>query len=142
MDVAGFCLTHVRSRRRIGKWLPAPAVSLGATDIRIDPQTPSTIYASFWSDKIYKSTDGGATWNPAMGGLPAGNFARGLTRFNLAVSHPATTAHATLYTGFDYFDTAGNYHKSQVYKSSDVSPGKVTNGSMSIELVSQCCVYG
>ena len=98
---------------------PAPAVSLGATDIRIDPQSPSTIYASFWSDQIYKSTDGGATWNPAMNGLPAGNFAQGLTRFNLAVSHPVGAAHATVYTGFDYFDLSGNYHHSQVYKSTD-----------------------
>src|SRR5437764_337263 len=40
----------------------APAGSLGATDLRLDPRSPTTLYASFWSDKIYKSTDGGATW--------------------------------------------------------------------------------
>src|SRR5438309_3729951 len=70
--------------------MAAPPVSLGATDIRLDPQSPTTLYASFWSDKIYKSTDGGATWNPIMNGLPTdANFAAGLPRINLALSHPA-----------------------------------------------------
>src|SRR5207302_618802 len=35
--------------------MAAPAAALGATDIRLDPQSPTTLYASFWSDKIYKS---------------------------------------------------------------------------------------
>src|SRR2546427_6764025 len=65
--------------------MAAPAISLGATDIRLDPQNPTTLYASFWGDKIYKSTNGGVTWNPIMNGLPSdANFAAGLTRFNLA----------------------------------------------------------
>src|SRR5207302_8414015 len=68
----------------------APAVSLGATDIRLDPQSPSTISASFWSDKSYKSTDAGATWNPIMNWPPTdANLAAGLTRFNLPIPHPA-----------------------------------------------------
>src|SRR2546430_2828358 len=79
--------------------MAAPAVSLGATDIRLDPQNPTTLYASFWGDKIYKSTNGGATWSPIMNGLPTdANFAAGLTRFNLALSHPAGHG-AVLYTG-------------------------------------------
>jgi uncharacterized repeat protein (TIGR01451 family) len=98
----------------------APAVSLGATDVRLDPQHPTTLYASFWSDKIYKSTDGGATWNAIMNGLPAdANFAAGLTRFSLGLSHPAAAAHATLYTGFDWVDTAGHHHDSRIFKSTD-----------------------
>src|SRR5437660_868541 len=38
---------------------PAPTGSLGATDIRLDPQQPKNLYASFWSNAIYKSTNGG-----------------------------------------------------------------------------------
>ena len=36
----------------------------GATDLEMDPQNTSTLYASFWGDAIYKSTNGGATWAP------------------------------------------------------------------------------
>lgn len=98
----------------------APAVSLGATDIRLDPQSPTTLYASFWGDAIYKSPDGGATWNPIMNGLPAdANFAAGLTRFSLGLSHPAGAAKATLYTGFDWVDTAGKHHAARIFKSTD-----------------------
>src|SRR5207248_2575910 len=37
----------------------------GATDIELDPQNPSTLYASFWGDAIYKSVDAGKHW-PAI----------------------------------------------------------------------------
>ncbi len=98
----------------------APAVSLGATDVRIDPQNPSTLYASFWGDAIYKSTDGGATWNTIMSGLPTNaNFAGGLTRFSLGLSHPAGATKATLYTGFDWVDTTGTHHAARIFKSTD-----------------------
>ena len=63
----------------------------GATDIEMDPQNPSILYASFWGDAIYKSTNGGATWAPIMNGIP-GTPARAcgnLTRFSIAISHPA-----------------------------------------------------
>src|SRR5690348_9061629 len=100
--------------------MAAPAGSLGATDIRLDPRAPSTLYASFWGDKIYKSTNGGGTWAPIMNGLPTnGNFAGSLTRFNLGLSHPAGEAHATLYTGFSYTDTSGTDHPGRVWKSTD-----------------------
>ena len=106
----------------------APAISLGATDLRLDPQSPSTIYASFWSDKIYKSTDAGATWNPIMNGLPTdANFAAGLTRFNLAISHPAGQS-AVLYTGFDWVDTAGHHHAARLFKSTDGGTSWVETG--------------
>jgi photosystem II stability/assembly factor-like uncharacterized protein len=39
-----------------------------------DPQDPDTIYAidsAPWDDGVFKSTDGGKTWNPANSGLPA-----------------------------------------------------------------------
>src|SRR5712691_5952164 len=109
--------------------MAAPAVSLGATDIRLDPQNPKNLYASFWSDKIYKSTDGGATWNPIMNGLPTdAKFAAGLTRFNLGLSHPAAAAAATLYTGFDWVDTAGHHHAARLFKSTDEGATWVETG--------------
>ena len=37
---------------------------------------------------------------------PKGNFLEGGTRFSLGISHPAAAATATVYTGFDYFDSA------------------------------------
>ena len=54
--------------------------STGAIDIKIDPANPSNLYASMWhanrtawsltsggeSSGLYKSTDGGTTWNSAF----------------------------------------------------------------------------
>ncbi|MEP7333245.1 MAG: hypothetical protein ABI692_14275 [Terracoccus sp.] len=91
----------------------------GATDLVMDPQNPRNLWASFWGDAIYKSTNAGVTWTKALGDLPAGNFLEGGTRFALGVSHPAGAAHATLYTGFDYFDLSDKYHPAQVFKSTD-----------------------
>ena len=64
----------------------------GATDLEMDPLNPSILYASFWGDAIYKSTDGGHTWATIMNGLPAGDFAAAQTRFSIAISHPAGQA--------------------------------------------------
>ena len=55
----------------------------GATDLVMDPQNPNVLWASFWGDGIYRSTDGGQTWASALGNLPAGNFLEGGTRFSL-----------------------------------------------------------
>ncbi|HVG91088.1 MAG TPA: hypothetical protein VNB54_06320, partial [Alphaproteobacteria bacterium] len=64
----------------------------GAIDITLDPDHPQTMWAALVHDQrppwsayppvttngaIYKSTDGGATWNPVTGGgLPAGDWGR------------------------------------------------------------------
>ena len=58
----------------------------GASDVEIDPSNPDVIYASMWEARegpwednnefngtgggLFKSTDGGATWNPLTNGLP------------------------------------------------------------------------
>jgi uncharacterized repeat protein (TIGR01451 family) len=91
----------------------------GATDLVMDPTNPRVLFASFWGDGIYRSTNGGATWTSALGDLPKGNFLEGGTRFSLGLSHPAGAASATLYTGFDYFDLSDEHHPSQLYKSTD-----------------------
>ena len=49
-------------------WTLRKAVSEdnGATDVEIDPQDPRIVYATFWHDAIYKSTNGGRTFTPIM----------------------------------------------------------------------------
>jgi photosystem II stability/assembly factor-like uncharacterized protein len=92
----------------------------GATDIEIDPLTPTTLYASFWGDAIYKSTDAGKSWSPIMNGFPAGaNYADPQTRFSIAISHPSASAPAVLYTGFDYDNANGEHQAARVWKSTD-----------------------
>ncbi|MBX7170306.1 MAG: hypothetical protein K1X72_05060 [Pyrinomonadaceae bacterium] len=68
----------------------------GATDVVIDPSNPDIMYAATWQRRrhyytlinggpesaIYKSVDGGNTWNRLRGGLPPGD----LGRIGLAVS--------------------------------------------------------
>ncbi len=62
----------------------------GCSDLQIDPQNPSVVYASFWEfrrspwsfnsggDKsaLYKSTDAGKTWNKIHNGFPKGKLGR------------------------------------------------------------------
>jgi photosystem II stability/assembly factor-like uncharacterized protein len=65
--------------------------SSGASDIALDPVHPDIVYAGMWqfrrnawhlssggdADGIYKSSDGGSTWQPLSGnGLPAGPMGR------------------------------------------------------------------
>ena len=75
----------------------------GATDLVQDPGNPNTLYASFWADGIYRSTDGGKHWNRFMTGVPAdATFGTGGgTRFALGISHPAGHD-AVLYAGFEW----------------------------------------
>jgi len=63
---------------------------VGAVDLALDVQHPRTLYASLWSTRrppwsvyapsnmpgggLYKSTDGGDTWNRLSGGLPTDDF--------------------------------------------------------------------
>jgi photosystem II stability/assembly factor-like uncharacterized protein len=62
----------------------------GCSDLAIDPQDPSILYAGMWQFRrtthsfssggkgsgLYKSTDGGETWKPLKQGLPAGDKGR------------------------------------------------------------------
>ncbi|HJW21292.1 MAG TPA: hypothetical protein VJ506_02570 [Candidatus Limnocylindrales bacterium] len=94
--------------------------TLGATDLEMDPQAPLTLFASFWGDKIYKSTDGGAHWAAAMNGLPnSPYYASASTRFSISLSHPSGGS-AVLYAGFDWYDSGATYHPSRVFKSTDL----------------------
>ncbi|MGH7689497.1 MAG: WD40/YVTN/BNR-like repeat-containing protein, partial [Gemmatimonadaceae bacterium] len=73
--------------------------SLGAADLELQPGNPNVVFATMWRGQrkpwtiisgsmaggIYKSVDGGATWNKLGGGLPTGLFGRA----NVAISNAA-----------------------------------------------------
>ena len=88
----------------------------GAVDLAADPAAPDTIYAALWQVRfypwlsyftpnigpgsgIYKSTDGGKTWNRLSQGLPAGPMGRA----GLAVAPGSRGArvYATIESGKD-----------------------------------------
>jgi photosystem II stability/assembly factor-like uncharacterized protein len=62
----------------------------GCADLAIDPKSPQTVYAAMWQVRrlpwfftsggprsgLFKSTDGGVTWQPIRNGLPAGDLGR------------------------------------------------------------------
>ncbi len=64
--------------------------SSGCADMAMDPENPSVLYASMWDFRrqahtfrsggpgsgLFKSTDGGATWNKIHNGLPSGTLGR------------------------------------------------------------------
>jgi photosystem II stability/assembly factor-like uncharacterized protein len=74
----------------------------GAADISMDPRNPDVLYASMWEHRrypdffnsggkgsgLFKTMDGGKTWNPigAEAGLPNGTFGR--IAVNVAPSNP------------------------------------------------------
>lgn len=90
----------------------------GATDLEIDPQNPNILYASFWQDAIYKSTNGGASWFKIMNGIPApGGSGLSATRYSIAISHPAGQD-AVLYAGFPSLHADGD-SPSTVWKSTN-----------------------
>ena len=92
----------------------------GAADVQIDPSNPETIYASLWESRegpwensnwhgtgggIFKSIDGGTTWNKLSKGLPDG-----IVQANLAIARSspktifvavATPSGSTLYRSED-----------------------------------------
>ena len=52
----------------------------GGTDVEVDPWDGNTVYATFWGDSIYKSTDHGLHWAAATTGLPRANWAATASR--------------------------------------------------------------
>jgi uncharacterized repeat protein (TIGR01451 family) len=117
----------------------------GATDIEMDPLNPSTLYASFWGDAIYKSTDAGKHWAPIMNGFPAGaDYADAQTRFSIAISHPSASAAAVLYAGFDYFDSTGKRQPAALWKSTDAGAHwtKLPTGTAPDSISDYCAISG
>lgn len=76
----------------------------GAIDLVMDPEEPETLYAAVWQrirlkwndprnlegyseSGLYKTTDGGETWEPINNGLPEGKY-RGRIGIDVCLSHP------------------------------------------------------
>lgn len=94
----------------------------GCADLAMDPNNPNVLYASMWEfrrtgwsfnsggDKsaLYKSTDGGATWNKIHNGFPEGKLGR------LAIAVAPTDSNI-LYTVIEAEDNA----RKGLYRSDD-----------------------
>ncbi len=89
----------------------------GAIDLAMDPSKPNTLYAATWQrvrekwndprneadysgSGIYKTTDGGATWNEINSGLPEARY-RGRIGIDIARSNPNV-----LYAFVDNYEAA------------------------------------
>jgi photosystem II stability/assembly factor-like uncharacterized protein len=54
----------LRSMDRGSTWVSMPSLASGAlVTLAVDPQAPETLYTTF-GGRVYRSTDGGATWPP------------------------------------------------------------------------------
>jgi len=93
----------------------------GANDVVISPSNPNIIYASLWENYpsiagpqsgVYKSNDGGKTWQRLSGGLPTGPRTG---RIGLAVSW---TNPDKVYALIDNLNRPGNL-AAEVYRSDD-----------------------
>ncbi|HEY7475736.1 MAG TPA: hypothetical protein VH679_12035 [Vicinamibacterales bacterium] len=97
-----------------------------ATDVVIDPTTPTTVYAAFWGNGIYKCTNAGAgtpTWTKLAGGLPAANAAPP-GGFNRVVLGLSPSSPQTLFALFSNNMTnapnpSNNYVIDKLYVSTD-----------------------
>jgi hypothetical protein len=74
--------------------LAASPSPVAATDLLLDPQTPSTLYAALGeifgdaSNGVYKSTNGGNSWTRLGGGFPTSDVGR--INIGIAPSSPST----------------------------------------------------
>lgn len=90
----------------------------GAIDLVMDPRDPAVVYAATWQrirkrwndprqedgydgGGIYKTTDGGVSWQPMHDGLPAAEH-RGRIGIDLCTAHPDT-----VYAFIDNYELAG-----------------------------------
>ncbi|HZY45807.1 MAG TPA: hypothetical protein VFF70_13795, partial [Anaerolineae bacterium] len=97
-----------------------PLAFAGVTDLEMDPQNSQVVYAAVLGDAIYKTVNGGTTWSPVMNGFPStADYSVAPTRFALGISHPSAVVSATLYAGFEWYDTSFDRHPSAVWKSTN-----------------------
>ena len=93
----------------------------GAVDLVMDPRDPDTLYAALWQrirrrwndprneagyseSGIYKTTDGGKTWQPVNKGLPEGKF-RGRIGIDLCLAQPDT-----VYALVDHYELSREFN--------------------------------
>lgn len=128
------------------KVLPGQNGTTGASDVHIDPLDPSRVYAVMWDhlrvpdfrryggygSGIYRSTDGGTSWQRLGGGLPASGPNVGRIGLGMAPSDPDR-----LYA--IYNDTAGSFSAFFVSTNGGDSWTPLTNTSA---LASSQATYG
>jgi len=79
---------------------PPDGSSLSPVDVvAVDPKNGSTIYAAVSGAGLFKSADGGMTWNPANAGLPGTDAATGRTTISIRALAIDATTPAVLYIG-------------------------------------------
>ncbi|MEM9051028.1 MAG: hypothetical protein AAGC47_03150 [Bacteroidota bacterium] len=98
--------------------------STGCADMAMDPSNPNVLYASMWEFRrtawsfnsggeksaLYKSTDGGATWNKIHNGFPKGKLGRlgiAIAESNPQVLYTVIEAEEDDYKGLYRSDDAG-----------------------------------
>ncbi|MBK8248417.1 MAG: glycoside hydrolase [Gemmatimonadetes bacterium] len=96
-----------------------PDENTGAIDVVMAPDDPNTLYAALWESRqgpwengvwqgpgtgLFKSTDGGDTWQRIMNGLPT--FEEGLGRIGIAI---APSRPSRLFVTIDAGDKSGIY---------------------------------
>ena len=96
-----------------GSWTPLGPTGSYVRVVRIDPTNPNTVYAGLvFNDGhqvggVFKSPDGGMTWNDANNGLPPNS---GIYALTIDPTNPST-----LYVGIDNYGWQGG----GMYKSTD-----------------------
>ena len=75
----GSILGIYRSTNGGSNWSLVKPLSMGVDDMVIDPTNSQIVYAAAESDTIYKSTDGGLTWNSLTIPVSPGRIALGIT---------------------------------------------------------------
>jgi len=60
-----------RSRNAGTTWTNVLPTANQASDLEMDPQAPDVMWAGVRRQGIYKTTDGGSTWQPSHNGIPA-----------------------------------------------------------------------
>jgi photosystem II stability/assembly factor-like uncharacterized protein len=115
----------------------------GVTDLIIDPRDPDVLYAASFQrarhvftylgggpgSSIYKSTDGGETWDKAAKGLPSGD----LGRIGLAVSADPDIIYAIVEASSG--DKSGFYKTTNAGATWTKQGGHVTSGNYYQEIV-------
>lgn len=104
------------------------------TDLVRDPSNSAVLYATtydrgFWCDlfgcgnpnnwfspRVMKSVDGGATWSESSSGLPTSSSSARVSRMSIAI---APSSPSTLYAAFDQYGANSGNTLSYVYKSTN-----------------------
>jgi photosystem II stability/assembly factor-like uncharacterized protein len=112
----------------------------GGNDVDIDPANPEVVYATLWEERqgpwenavwagtnggIFKSTDGGTTWNQLTKGLPK------VVQANVAISPANPKRLYAIVAAYDESGTSANRGAGGIYRSDDAGENwaQITNDS-------------